>query len=49
MEKTVFPHFRHLLSVFNMNWSELASVLYRTFSKVITSRLNDDKRFSKPF
>ena len=43
LKKTV----ANLVSIFNMNCTEFASVLYRTFSKVIPSRLNDDKRFSK--
>ena len=43
MKKTV----ANLVSIFNMNCIEFASVLYRTFSKVIPSRSNDDKRFSK--
>ena len=39
--------FANLVSIFNMNCSEFASVLYRTFSKAIPSHSNDDKRFSK--
>ena len=42
MKKTV----ANLVSIFNMNCTEFASVLHRTFSKVIPSRSNDDKRFS---
>ena len=37
----------NLVSIFNMNCSEFASVLYCTFSKVIPSRSNDDKMFLK--
>ena len=36
-------------SIFNMNCSEFASVLYQTFSKVIPSGSNDDKKFSNSF
>ena len=43
MKKTVV----NSVSIFNLNYTEFASVLYRTFSKVIPSRSNDDKRFSK--
>ena len=42
MKKTV----ANLVSIFNMNCTEFASVLYRTFPKIIPSRWNDDKRFS---
>ena len=45
MKKTV----ANLASIFNMNCIEFASVLYRTFSKVIPSRSNDDKRFQIRF
>ena len=41
--------FANLVSIFNMNCSEFASVLNRTFSKVIPSGSNDDKRFSNWF
>ena len=43
MKKTV----ANLVSIFNMNCTEFASVLYRTFSKVMRSHSNDDERFSK--
>ena len=47
MKKTDIYIYANLVSISNMNCNEFASVLYRTFSKVIPGRSNDDKRFSK--
>ena len=33
--------------VFNMNYSQFASVMYHSFRRLVRSHWNDDKRFSK--